>query len=183
MEKSIHSLGIVKKLTAKHLTIMAMVIAMRFVIGLVPGFKYGNIVEFGVGFVGSAISGALLGPFYATITAVAYDILDFFLSNTGYMFFPGFTLSAGLGGLIYGWGLWRKEKSLKQIAITVLIITLVINIILNSLWIKMMYGTAWMVLIQPRLIKNLISFPVNTGILYYLFNHPQFKRFIDRNQF
>lgn len=162
---------------------MAMTIAIRFVLGLVPAFKFGNVVQLGVGFIGSALSGALLGPFYATITAVAYDILDFFLSNSGFMFFPGFTLSAGLGGLFYGLGLWHKEKNLKNIFLTVLAITIIINIILNTIWIKIMYGGAWVALIQPRLIKNLISLPLNTLALYYIFNIPQIKQFIQRRQF
>lgn len=183
METKANTWGMINKLSTIHLTTMAMTIAVRFVLGLIPGFKFGNVVEFGVGFIGSALSGALLGPFYATITAIVYDILDFFLSNSGYMFFPGFTLSAALGGLFYGIGLWRKDKNFKNIFLTVLAITIIINIILNTLWIKMMYGGAWVALIQPRLIKNLISLPLNTVVLYYIFNIPQIKQFIQRRQF
>jgi len=62
-------------------------------------------------------------------------------------------------------------------------VTVFINIGLNTIWLKIMYKEAWRALIIPRLIKNAISFPLNSVVLYFVLNTGSIKRVINQYQF
>jgi len=56
------------------------------------------------------------------------------------------------------------------------LVLLIANIGLNSIWLVMMYHTAhdwpsFLAFITPRVIKNLIMFPIQVGISYFLLNN------------
>ncbi|MBS4455665.1 folate family ECF transporter S component [Tuanshanicoccus lijuaniae] len=170
-----------KKLTTIQLSLLGIILGIRIAISFIPSFKVGQFVELGVGFIGAALSGALFGPFYALIIGVINDIITALIH--GKAFFFGYTLSAGIAGLVYGFGLWRKPHTLKRIFITVLCITLFVNLGLGSIWIKMITGKAWEVFMGIRIIKNIVSLFLNTFLLYVLFNHPTIKRYINRYNF
>lgn len=170
------------KLDAKKIALMGIVLAARIILSYIPGLNIGNLVEIGVGFIGVALTGVLFGPIYAMLLSTIADLLTFFLSGSG-IFFPGFTLSAAVGGLIYGAVLWRKELNWKRIFIAVLLVTLIVNLGMNSLWVKMMYGKAWSAFMGMRLVKNLISLPLNTILIYYFFNSSGMQRLIKEFRF
>lgn len=170
-----------QKLSSLQITLLGIMLGIRIILGFIPSLKIEPYVQMGFGFIGAAFSGILFGPFYAMIVGIANDIISALL--TGQSFFFGYTLSAALGGLIYGWGLWRKPITLKRLFIVVLIVTLLINLGLGSLWIKMMTGKAWAVFMGMRVIKNIISLFLNTFVLYGIFRHPTVKRYITKYQF
>lgn len=171
-----------RKVTTSQLTLMAVMIAARIVLSFIPSLNFGNVVEIGLGFVGTAFSGILFGPLFALLVSTVTDLITFFISGRGF-FFPGFTLSAALGGWIYGWVLWRKPISWKRVFVAVLLVTLIINLGLNSVWIRMMYGRAWAAFMPMRIVKNLISLPINTIILTFLFKSPTIEKLIKKYQF
>lgn len=164
---------------ALSLTIIAMVIAFRLALSYIPSFKFGNYAEIGVGFIGAALAAVLLGPWRAAGVGAVVDILSFFLTGGG-LFFPGYTLSAALGGLLYGLMLYKKEPSFLRVLVTVSLVTLIINLGLGSLWIHLLYGKAFEVFMGVRIIKNLISWPINTLVLYLLLNNDNVKRIINK---
>lgn len=43
---------------------------------------------------------------------------------------------------------------------------------MGSHWVYTMTDKAWMVILPIRTMKNMISLPLNTFIIYKLFNHP-----------
>ena len=169
------------RLSTLQITLLGIILGLRIALSFVPGLNFGNLVQIGFGFIGAALSGALFGPWYSVIVAIANDLITAMLHGDN--FFLGFTLSAALGGIIYGYFLWRKPLNWKQIIPAVLLITLVINIGLNSIWIKVMYGKAWAAFMPMRIVKNLISLPLNSIILYLIFNIPVVKKFIERYRF
>ncbi len=117
-------------------------------------------------FIPVAASAYLLGPVAAMIVGGFGDLLGCLFFPSG-AYFPGFTLSAILGGVIYGICLYRcpsKQIILRVILAKVLIIVFV-NIGLNTLWLSMMYGKAFFVLLTTRVVKNLILLPVQSIIL------------------
>lgn len=170
-----------KNLTTVQLALLGIILGLRIVLSYVPSIKIDPYVQMGFGFIGAAVSGVLFGPFYAMIIGALADIITAVMQ--GMPFFFGYTLSAAIGGLIYGWGFWRKDLSLKRIFLVVLIVTLVVNLGLGSLWVKMMTDKAWSVFMGMRLIKNVISLFFNTGVLYLIFKHPTIRRYIQRYQF
>lgn len=171
-----------RKISTSQLTLMAIMVAARIVLSFIPSLNFGNLVEVGVGFVGTAFSGILFGPVFSFLVSIVNDLITFFISGSGF-FFPGFTISAGVGGWLYGWILWRKPITWQRIFIAVLLVTLIVNLGMNSIWIRMMYGRAWAAFMPMRIVKNLISLPINTIILTFLFKSPAIEKLIKKYQF
>ena len=118
-------------------------------------------------FITVGISGMLYGPMLTGMIGIATDILKYIVKPNG-GFFPGFTLSEFVLGFIYGLFLYKKEVTLARVFCAQLTATLVIDLTLTSLWLSMMYGQAFIVLVGARLVKNIVMLPVKTAILYFL---------------
>ena len=43
--------------------------------------------------------------------------------------------------------------------------TIIINLILTPIWLSMMYGNAFGVLVTARILKNVVMFPIDTALL------------------
>ena len=154
MTRKTHSMVFVAILIAIH------VILTRFFAIQTP------IVRIGFGFIPIALSAILFGPLIGGLTAGLADIVGMIVFPTGGAYFPGFTLSALLGGMIYGFFLYNKPISKLNIFLAVLTISLVANLGLNTLWISMLTGNAYKALIFPRVIKEIILLPIQTIVIY-----------------
>lgn len=119
-------------------------------------------------FVFIAIAGFMFGPVSAGLAAVAVDIINFMLFPKG-AFFPGYTVSALLGGLIYGIFLYRRKvRSWGFIVLAVACKTVInvgINICLNTYWTTFFSEKSWIVLLPTRIIKNIALLPVECVII------------------
>ncbi len=166
-----------QRLTTRQITAMGLTLALLILLSFIPSINIGNLVQIGFGFVGTAFAGALFGPWYGAVLAIANDLITYFMNGTGF-FFPGFTLTAGLAAWIYGKVLWRRPKTWHRILIAVTLTTLICNLGLNSLWVRIMYDRAWMAFLPMRFYKNLISLPLNTIVLSIIFNLEPIKRII-----
>ncbi len=124
-----------------------------------------NRISFG--FIATASAGYLLGPVPAAVMAMAADVLGYILNPSGGAFFPGFTLSAGIGGFVYGLLLYRQpiKKILIPVIIAVFVNTLFVNIILNTWFLSVMYQKAMAVFKYARIIKNAVQFPVHVTVI------------------
>lgn len=111
-----------------------------------------------------AAGGMLYGPTVGALMGVASDILGYFARPNG-AFFPGFTLNALIIGLIYGFFFYKKPVTLKRVILASLTITIIINLILTPIWLSMMYGNAFGVLVAGRILKNVVMFPIDTALL------------------
>lgn len=172
------------------LTAAAMLTGVAVVLGF---FKISitEILEIRFESVPVAVAGALLGPGVGAAVGALSDIGGYIVRPTG-PFFPGFTLSALITGLIYGLILHPKNAgvlvsapdgkgiaakaratgigfgftfSLSKIIIAELFHTLLIGIVLKSLWLSMLYGNAFYAVLAARIAKELIMFPLNCFIL------------------
>jgi len=125
--------------------------------------KIGGItgVRLNVGEVPLVLSGILLGPVYGGITGAAADLLGFPINPQG-AYFPGFTLSAALMGLVPGlYGKLIKGKwSLLHISLAVIVTTVLTSTVLNTLWVYILSGKAVAVLLPPRITANIVLIPV-----------------------
>ncbi|MDD3243938.1 MAG: folate family ECF transporter S component [Eubacteriales bacterium] len=122
-------------------------------------------IKIGFGFLTSAMIGMLFGPVVAMAAGAMGDILGFFLYPRGAYFF-GFTLSAALGGLVYGLFFYRREVKLLPAFLAKLTINLFINVCLNTLWNSMLGGRGFFVLLPARALKNLILWPIESLLLF-----------------
>lgn len=159
---------------------MGIMLGIQIAISYIPSIKIGNFTEFGFGFIGTALSGALFGPLYGLILATLSDIITSVLH--GKAFFIGFTISAALAGLIYGIGFWKKERNFRTIFMTVLLVTVIVNLGLNSIWVKIITDKAWATFMTLRFSKNIISLFINTAVLTIIFNNPTVNHLLHRYQ-
>ena len=93
------------------------------------------------------------------------DIIKYLLKPTGPFFF-GFTFNAILGAVIYGVMLYKKPISFKRILASKIVVAIVVNVFLNTYWLSMLYGNAFMAILPPRLIKQIIMVPIQSIMLY-----------------
>ena len=106
----------------------------------------------------------LFGPVAAALQGAMSDILGFLLKPTG-PYFPGFTISAALGGVIYGLFLFESDRKLWQIVLARAVIMVLVNIMLNTLFLTMLYGPSQAALLPVRALKNAMQFPIDCLLL------------------
>lgn len=170
--------------SSKTITIAAMMLALQVALGVLTGIQVTPYLKISFGYLATVATAYFMGPVVAMANAALADILLTLLKPTG-PFFPGFTLSALLGGLVYGIAFYRHNVGLKHILIAKLVIDVVVNLGLNTLWIQMMGGKAFLIVLPARALKNLIQYPIDVALMLPLFKAMQqviakgkFKRLI-----
>ena len=148
----------VKKLIQISLLIAIEVILTRFCSINTP------IVRIGFGFLPIAIIGMMYGPLSAGVAYAIGDLLGVALFPTG-SFFPGFTITAFLTGIVYGVFLYNKPKTWPRIIGAVLTVCLVINLGLDTLWLSILMGKGYIALLPTRIMKAVLMIPVQTFII------------------
>ena len=96
------------------------------------------------------------------------DILKFLIKPTG-PYFWGWTFSAALAGIIIGFGLYKKKITFLRVLIVRLLNSLIINVILGTYWLNIMYGKGFLALLPGRLFKNLAMAPIETIIFIAIY--------------
>lgn len=169
-----------KHLDARSITLMALLIAMMVTLSRILGIET-QFVKVSFTFIPEIIMGMLFGPFWTGIGAVIADFIGMALFPKA-PFFIGFTINAFLEGAIYGYFFYQKEITWKNSIQSVLVTTILINLILTPLWLALMYQVplnSW-VIWAPRLIKTVIWIPVQAIITYFLGGVLPYKQWIAR---
>ena len=146
----------------KTLTTAAMLMAVSVVLGYFT-IEAGPYLKIGFGGVVNQFVYYLFGPVTGAVYGGVLDLVKYVVKPTG-AFFPGFTLNAMLGGVLYGTILYRKPLTFRRALWADLVVALICNIFLNTLWLSMMSGKAMMVLLPMRVLKNLIKWPVDAAL-------------------
>lgn len=119
------------------------------------------------GFLCNATIGMLYGPSVGVLAGVCTDVLGYFVGNfTMGGYFPGFTITAMVGGLLWGLWLYPNRNTIGRVIGARASVTLLCNIGLNTLWLTLTGGKAMGVLLALRIPKNLILLPIETVLLY-----------------
>ena len=116
-------------------------------------------VRLSFGFLPLAVYGAMFGALPCGLAAVAADLLGSLLFFPG-MFFPGFTLSSFLSGMAYGHFLHGHDVSLRQICIPFILIFVFVDLLLNTLWLTLLYNQAAAAFFTARFIKGALCLPL-----------------------
>lgn len=152
--------------SVQTLAVIAMLTALTAILGFYT-IVIGDFIKIGFSFIAKGIAGMLFGPACAGILGGISDLINYIIKPTG-AFFPGFTFNAILAGVIYGIGLYKKPISIKRIFATKLTIVIIVDLLLSTAWLSMMYGKAFMVLLPMRTVKALIMLPIETAMLYFM---------------
>ena len=147
----------------KNLVLCGLMAAIAIVLSMVASISIGPYVKIGFSGIPNRIVEFLFGPVVGCIFGGALDLLKFMIKPDGPFFF-GFTFNVMLAGLIYGCLLYHKPLS---IVIAEFLVKLIVNCGLNTLWISMLYGKAFFVLLPMRLLKNVIMLPIDSAIVFF----------------
>lgn len=147
-----------------NLTIMAMLMALAIVLGFFS-VQVTESLKIGFSFIPNMLVGLLFGPTATGIFGGVADILKYLIKPTG-PFFPGFTISSIIGGIIYGLVLYRKPIRYTRVLVANILVTIFVNMILNTYWLTLLYGNGFFVILPARIVKELIMLPI-TSILFF----------------
>ena len=153
-------------LVTRNMVLCGLMAALAVVLSMAASIEAGPYIRIGFSGIPNRIVECLFGPAAGCLFGGALDVLKYALKPSGPFFF-GFTFNAMLAGIIYGSILYKKPVSIKRIAAAELLVKVLINCILNTLWISMLYGKGFFVLLPVRLLKNGIMLPIDSAILYF----------------
>ena len=128
------------KITLRQLTVSALLIALDVVFSRVLAINT-PLMKIGLGFAAVAVAAMLYGPAWAALTAALGDLIGALLFPTG-AYFPGFTATAALTGLIFGLFLYRREKSWLRAFLAALCNCLLVTLLLNTLMIAVFFRSS-----------------------------------------
>lgn len=144
------------------LVIMAALIAIQIVLSRVFSINAWNI-KIGFGFVPIVMAGILFGPVPAAAVGALSDFLGAVLLPIG-PYFPGFTLTAALTGMVYGLLLHEKQSGLRILGAEA-VVQFVLSLLINTFWISLLYGSPFGPLFQTRVVQCAILAPVEFVVI------------------
>ena len=157
-----------KKVILASLLLALLIVLSRFLSIKTP------IVVISLSFVPIMMASIWLGPKYSLVIAALGDLIGAILFPFG-AYFPGFTLSQLLTGLIYGLFLYKKPneettdaKFILKLIISSVLVLGIINIFLTSLWVQITSGKAYIAVMTTRVTTQAIMLPIQVVTIYLL---------------
>ncbi|MGX6978820.1 folate family ECF transporter S component [Vagococcus elongatus] len=152
-----------KKMGAREIVLMGVLIALEIVISRFISVQT-EFFKISFGFIPVVIMGIIFGPFLAGIGAGLANLFGFFIHPVG-QFFPGFTLTAALMGIIYGVFFYGKKISWQRMVIASVIAS-VVETGLNTLWLYLTLGSKTVLFYLPtRLITAIVMIGVKILVI------------------
>lgn len=158
----------IKKTVLSSLLLALLIILSRFI-----SIKT-QVLVISISFIPVMMSAIWLGPKYSFGISALGDFIGAILFPFG-SYFPGFTISAGITGFIYGIFLRRdyeKEINNKRFLLNLIlssVLCLIIDgIFLRSLWLNILYGEAFWVIVSSRAIAEFIKIPIQVTTIFAL---------------
>ncbi len=159
-----------KLITVNKLVIMAMLIALQIVFARFLSFSVWNL-RIGLSFIPIVMAAMLYGPIEAALVAGVSDFLGAILFPTSGAYFPGFTATAVVLGLIFGLFL-RKKQTWYTILVSVLVSQLVCTLLLNTYWIATVYGAPFWATFYTRLTTQVVIMAPVQFVVMMLLKEP-----------
>lgn len=141
------------KVSIKVIAVLAILIAMEIVLSRFLSIKTHNM-KIGLAFIPIVFAGHQYGKTAGLIVGGLSDFLGAILFPIG-PYFPGFTVTAALIGFYFGWLLY-KNVSIKNIVIAVLVTQIFGSLLLNTLWLSILFKSPYLQHMLTRIIQFLI---------------------------
>lgn len=165
LKRSAHELS-----SPASVAICGMMLALRIVLGYYANFSLSAFpgVKFSLVFIPTSICAMILGPTATAIMGGCGDILSFVLNSTGGAYFPGWTINAALGGIIYGMFLYKNNITLTRVIISKVLITVFIELLLGTFWLTVQFGFPYFEYLGARALKQLVTTPFEIAVIFSL---------------
>lgn len=157
-----------KKLNISTLTCIALLIALEIIFTRFIAINT-QFLRISVGMIPVAVAGIMFGPIWGGICGAAGDILGMLIFPSG-AYFPGFTVTAAATGIVYGLLLYRHKVSMPRLIAASFIVCIGLNLLLDTLWLDIMYSTGFIALLPARIIKCVLNIFIYSFIIYILWS-------------
>ena len=151
------------------LVFAAMMIALR--VALKPvSIPIAADLRVNAAFLVNAYGAMIMGPVVAILAAAVTDTLGCILFPTGTYFFP-FILTEIAGSLLFALFLYRARVSVRRVVLSRFCIDFFVNVVLTTpimaLYYRMILGKNYTLFHLPRILKNIVMFPVESVVLVF----------------
>ncbi len=147
------------------LAVCAMLAALALILNSVASINIGPYVKIGFSGIPNQLMDYLFGPVSGCLFAGVLDLVKFFMKPDGPFFF-GFTFNAMLAAFIYGCFYYRRKLTIWRVLAAKFVVILIVNVLLNTLWLDMLYGKGFLAILPMRALKNLIMWPIDSVIFF-----------------
>lgn len=149
----------------KNLAICGLFIAL-YIVTAFTNISISALIQIRFGFIVLAVAGLYGGPMMGLVVGGIGDILSFIATGgQGGTYFPGFTLSYALMGLLFGLIFFRTKITIPRV-IAASVVDFLISVFMNSKWISIFSGNSYGSMILLRLPKCSIMLVINAILLY-----------------
>lgn len=139
------------KVNARCVSVIGVLVALEIVLSRFTIHTWN--LKIGFSFVPVVVAAVFYGPVAAGLVGAIGDVLSAVLFPVG-AFFPGFTFSAFLTGVVFGLML-RKKQNLPNILLSVALVQLCISQVMNTFFISVLYGSPFLALFATRMYQTL----------------------------
>ena len=170
------------KISPKTLRIVycATFIAIAVVVGSFLSFYVTESIKFNLAPVIIMLTGAVLGPIYGAAAGGVTDVLSFLIGTAAKPgpYFPGFSVTMVLYGLIAGLLFYRKDRraevpSIAKISLGTVLIQTICSLLINSFWTYFLYGPSYAVVLATRIPSTYIMCAVYVVLMCILLKNKQ----------
>lgn len=137
------------------LTCLALLTAMQIVIARFLAIPVTESIRFSFSFIPVVIAARRFGILGGMLVYGLGDFLGAIIFPTGGAYFPGFTLTSVISGLIYGLYLGKKSSPLR-IILSVLTSQILCTLLMNSYWVSTLYGSDFSAVFVSRIPQSLV---------------------------
>lgn len=149
---------------ARTIAISGMLLSAQIVLASYGALFVTNSLRISLDHLALAPTAMLFGPVVAGVQGALCDILAYLLRPSG-PYFPLFTLSKLLSGIFYGLAFYKARPTAARIVSARLAVVIGLNILLNTLFLTMLYGPSYMATLPVRALKSLIQCPIDCLLL------------------
>lgn len=139
------------RFSTKMLATLSILVAMEVIIARFGTIRPTESIKISLDFIPIVVAAILYGPVPAVIMSILADVLGAFLFPVG-PFFPGFTLTAAVTGLIYGLLLYKKQ-TMPRVVLPVVLQQGVCSMLINTFWLHVLYGLPYLPTMAARLVQ------------------------------
>ena len=149
---------------------LSLLIALEIVLSRFLSFSVWN-QKIGLSFICVVLAAALYGPVGGAVVGGLADFIGAILFPIG-AYFPGFTFTRILVGIVFGiflsGKLYSKANKIVCVVFSVLITQIVGSLLLDTLWISILYGTPFKELMITRLVQCAIMIPLQIVLIPFV---------------
>lgn len=139
------------KISVKSVSVIGILAAMEIILARFSIHTWN--IKIGFSFVPIVVAAILYGFVAGGLVAAIGDVISAILFPVG-AYFPGFTLTAFLTGVVFGLFL-RKKVTVLNVICSVLVVQILISQFLNTYWISFLYGSPYWPLFATRIYQTI----------------------------